>query len=184
LSVDQRNLQLDLWCDADFAGLWNIAEAEDPTTVRSRASYVITLGDNPTLFGSRLIQEISLSTTEAEYVAASLATRTFIPLRRVVHTIFETLDIEIPEENKMSMVWEDNNGVIKMVEAAYPNMTPRTKHIGIKYHWFRSHLENPDEHGRSIRMTRIDSREQRADSLTKGLQGEDYFYKRCMLMGW
>ena len=175
--------QLDLYTDADFAGLWNIQEADDPVTLRSRTGFVATLGGNPIAWGSKLQTEISLSTTEAEYIAASTAMRSFIPLRRMVHTLLEIFEIEIPKENKMSMVWEDNNGVIKMVEAAYPNMTPRSKHIAIKYHWFREHL-NTDFDGATIRMQRVDTKDQLADIFTKGIQGEDFTTKRKLLMGW
>jgi hypothetical protein len=40
------------------------------------------------------------------------------------------------DESSVSIVWDDNNGVLKMVTGEYPNMTPLTKHIVVKYHWF------------------------------------------------
>lgn len=178
-----QNCQLDLFVDADFAGLWNIQEADDPVTLRSRTGFVATLGGNPILWGSKLQTEIALSTTEAEYIAASTAMRAFIPLRRMVHTLLDKFGITIPEDNNISIVWEDNNGVIKMVEAEYPNMTPRSKHIAIKYHWFREHL-NTKFDGATVRMQRIDTTDQLADIFTKGIQGEDFNSKRKRLMGW
>jgi len=178
-----KDCQLDLFVDADFAGLWNIQEADDPVTLRSRTGFVATLGGNPILWGSKLQTEISLSTTEAEYIAASTAMRSFLPLKRMVNCLLENFDIDVPEENKISMVWEDNNGVIKMIEAEYPNMTPRSKHIAIKYHWFREHLGTQDD-GATIRMTRVDTTHQLADIFTKGIQGEDFKSKRERLIGW
>ena len=177
------NCQLDLFVDADFAGLWNVQEANDPVTLRSRSGFVATLGGNPILWGSKLQTEISLSTTEAEYIAASMAMRSFIPLKRVVNCLLGNFEIQIPEENEISMVWEDNNGVIKMVEAEYPNMTPRTKHIAIKYHWFREHVDEKID-GTTVRMKRIDTGDQLADIFTKGILGEDFRKKRKLLIGW
>ena len=37
-------------------------------------------------------------------------------------------------------VWEDNNGALKLANLESPRMTPRSKHYGIKYHWFRTKL--------------------------------------------
>ena len=48
-----RNLRLDLYADADFAGLWNAEDPHDPHCVRSRTGYVLTLGDVPVLWGSK-----------------------------------------------------------------------------------------------------------------------------------
>jgi hypothetical protein len=90
--------------------------------------------------------EIMLSTTEAEYCSASLAMKQFVPLRCMVAEVLEPFQIVRSEQSEISMVWEDNNGVLKMVAGEYPNMTPRTKHIAVKYHWFRSHLK-PGEIG-------------------------------------
>ena len=45
-----------------------------------------------------------------------------------------------------------------------PRFTPRTKHIGIPYHWFREHVET-----NQIQLERIDTKNQLADQFTKGL---------------
>jgi hypothetical protein len=75
------NLTLDLWVDADFSGLWNIADTNDPAAVRSRTGFVITLGAVPVVWKSKLQSEIALSRTtcEAEYIAASQAMRELLP---------------------------------------------------------------------------------------------------------
>ena len=38
-----------------------------------------------------------------------------------------------------SMVYEDNEACLKF--ARMPKLTPRTKHIGVPYHWFRTQVE-------------------------------------------
>ena len=37
-----------------------------------------------------------------------------------------------------SQVFEDNNGALILSET--PMMTPRTKNIAVKYHWFRDNI--------------------------------------------
>ena len=65
-----------------------------------------------------------------------------------------------------STIYEDNNGAI--VVAKSPRMTPTSKHIAIKYHWFRQHV------GKEFVIRKIESENQKADIFTKGLQGQ-YF---------
>lgn len=173
------DLTLDLFADADFAGLWNAEDANDPTCVRSRTGYVLMLGRAPLLWSSKLQTEIELSTCEAEYVALSTAMRELLPLRRLVKEVADSLKIERSELMKVSSVWEDNNAAIILANAEYPNMTPRSKHIAVKYHWFRSHLV-PGE----VEVRRIDTSVQKADIFTKGLVQKEFEAKRAMLMGW
>ena len=66
-----------------------------------------------------------------------------------------------------------------MAMAQFPNMSPHTKHIAFKYHWFRSHLEKG-----VIEAKYINTKEQRADIFTKGLTTQEFELKRRMLMGW
>ena len=41
------DLQLDMYVDADFAGLWTYEDDQDPVCVKSRTGYVMTLDDCP-----------------------------------------------------------------------------------------------------------------------------------------
>jgi hypothetical protein len=59
-------------------------------------------------------------------------------------------------------------------------MTPRTKHIAVKYHHFRSKI-GPDK---GIIIQRIDTNEQKADIFTKGLGAQQFAYIRTLVMGW
>jgi hypothetical protein len=68
-------LKIDCYPDADFAGLWNRDDVQDPHCVRSRTGYVINLADCPVLWKSCLQTEIALSTLEAEYFALSTSCR-------------------------------------------------------------------------------------------------------------
>jgi hypothetical protein len=64
--------------------------------------------------------------------------------------------------------------------AVAPKMTPCTKHIGVKYHFFKSMIGEQ----KGIFIRRIDSSQQKADIFTKGLT-QDTFESICkLLMGW
>jgi hypothetical protein len=48
-------------------------------------------------------------------------------------------------------MFEDNNGAIATATAV--KMTPRTKHIAVKYHFFKSHIDA----GTGISLSKIDT---------------------------
>ena len=73
--------------DADFAGNWNIAEGDNPASVLSRTGFIITYANCPLIWASRLQSEISLSTTEAEFIALSTAMKEIIPLINILDEI-------------------------------------------------------------------------------------------------
>ena len=173
------SLRLDLYADADFAGLWNIEDPHDPVCVKSRTGYVLTLGDCPVLWGSKLQSEIALSTQESEYIALSTAMRELLPVRELLQEVASSFDIAYDKVSTVSCVWEDNNAALKLANAPFVNMSPRTKHIAVKYHWFRSKLE-PGK----IEVLRIDTSKQKADIFTKGLKRTEFESKRKMLVGW
>jgi hypothetical protein len=62
-----------------------------------------------------------------------------------------------------STVFEDNNGALSL--ATSPKISPRTKHIAVKYHHFRSKIGVD----KGILIQRIDTTDQKADIFTNGL---------------
>jgi hypothetical protein len=170
---------MDLYVDADFAGLWNSEKPDDSMSVKSRTGYIITIGGTPVIWSSKLQTEIALSTCESEYIALSTAMRALLPLRALFHSLTESMDIKRDEMAKVCAVWEDNNAALKLANAQFPNMTPRTKHIAIKYHWFKQHIREGE-----IEVRAIDTKVQKADIFTKGLTKKEFEDKRAMIMGW
>jgi len=77
-----------------------------------------------------------------------------------------------------STIFEDNNGALSLATA--PKLTPCMKHIGVKYHWFKSLIGK--EQGFDI--VKVESKEQKADIFTKGLPAELFQHVRGILMGW
>jgi hypothetical protein len=129
------DLKLDCYCDADFAGLYNVEHHDDPVCVKSRTGFCLTLGDCPLLWVSKLQTEIALSTTKAEYIALSQAIRELLPMRELFQEVGNALNLPCAIPTILhSTVFEDNNGALSI--ATSPKISPRTKHIAVKYHHF------------------------------------------------
>ena len=74
-------------------------------------------------------------------------------------------------------VYEDNESCLKF--ATLPRMSPRTKHIAIPYHFFRSKVKELE-----IKVEGINTENQLADQFTKGLAQPAFEAARYKLMGW
>ena len=159
-----KEMRLDCYVDADFAGLWRHEDDQDPVCVKSRSGFVMTLGNCPFIWASKLQTEIALSTLEAEYIALSNSMREVIPMRRLLEEIGEKLNLSFCKPTMIhSKVFEYNNGALGL--ATSPKMTPRTKYIGVKYHWFKDKVGED----KGILLEKIESENQKADIFTKGL---------------
>ena len=95
-----KDLLLELFADADFAGLWNHEETDDPVCVRSRTGY-ITLGGAPILWGSKLQTETALSIMMAKYIAHSNSIRELIPIKRLVAEVTDAFKVPRDELTKV-----------------------------------------------------------------------------------
>ena len=168
---------IECFVDADFAGGWSKADASNPENVMSRTGYVIFYAGCPVLWASKLQTEIALSTAEAEYIALSSAMRDVIPLMQLLTEISVILPIYNPDPKVKCKVFEDNESCIAMAKAQ--KFTPRTKHISIKYHHFRSYVDRG-----AVSIEHISTTEQIADIFTKPLTEQPFTYLRKKLCGW
>ena len=75
---------VEVYVDAGFASAWDSEDSDEPTSVVSRLRYVIKYANCPLIWASKLQTEVTLSTTEAEYVALSQAMRKAIPLTQLL----------------------------------------------------------------------------------------------------
>jgi hypothetical protein len=172
------DIAIDCYVDADFAGLWKQENNQNPLCVKSRTGYLITIGGCPLTWTSKLQTEISLSTMEAEYIALSSSMRELLPLRALVSEMAKAMSFDkVFAVRTHSRVFEDNNGALILATA--PRMTPRSKHIAVKYHFFRSHIASGE-----IQIRKINSEDQTADIFTKGLIRATFEKVRMLLMGW
>ena len=176
------DLNIDCYVDADFAGLWPWEDKHDPICVKSRTGFAICISDCPVIWQSKLQEGIATSTTEAEYNALSYAMRSVLPFQNTVQAVARA--VGQPDDRPTlfkTTVWEDNAGALALANMEPGRSIPRSKHYAIKMNWFRSHLhENPT----LIAVDKIDSDEQRADILTKGLRVVKFREIRKLLCGW
>jgi hypothetical protein len=135
------------YCDADWAG--------DKQDRKSTSGYSFFLGGSPVSSSSRKQQTVSLSSTEAEYIALSSATQECLWLRSIL------TELGFPQE-KSCKILLDNQSALAV--AKNPELHSRTKHIDIKHHFVRDCVEN-----NIIQVEYCPSREMVADILTKPL---------------
>jgi hypothetical protein len=173
------SLSLDFFADADFAGLWNVEHPDDPISVKSRTGFVVTLGDTPITWSSKLQTEIATSTMHAEYIALSTGMRELIPIKNTLDDICDTFKIHRDKHTQIVKVFEDNEGALRLAQSPLTKVTPQSKHFAVKYHWFR---EKIDEFKLSFRH--ISTNLQKADLFTKGLSKSEFQSKRKLLLGW
>ena len=176
-------LETDVYVDSDFAGLWPYEDKQDSTCVKSRAGYVICLSNCPVIWISKLQQEVSLSTMEAEYVALSMCMKSVIPYLRILTSITKGIGISIGDKATFhTTVWEDNVGALTLANMEPGRITPRSKHYALKYHWFRQFTQkgSPER----VEVKKIDTNEQRADILTKIQTKVKFEMNRKQLCGW
>ncbi len=69
-----------MYVDANFTGMWHQEHSTLWDNVPSCTGYVFTFCECPIHWVRKLQTKISLSTTEAEYIALSMATRDLLPL--------------------------------------------------------------------------------------------------------
>ena len=147
------------YSDADWAG--------DPDTRRSTSGYVFRIGDGTVSWCSKKQATVAKSSTEAEYVALSMATQEAIWLRRLMSDLGKMID-------SPTKIYEDNQGAIELAKnAKYHN---RTKHIDICHHFVRERVSMNE-----ITIDYCPSEEMVADVMTKGLPTAKFTRLREML---
>jgi hypothetical protein len=102
--------------------------------------------------------------------------RDLIPMKKLLLELAAVTGLELSQTITHSTIFEDNKGCVDLVKS--PNMRPRTKHIALKYHHFRSHI------GKEITIKWISTDDQLADIFTKSLTEATFQLLRKRLMGW
>lgn len=132
--------------DADWAG--------NEVDRRSYSGYAFIFAGSAISWEARKQTTVALSSTEAEYMALSEATKEALYLKGFL----EKLNIKC---NSVTM-YNDNQGTIKLVENNY--FHSRTKHIDVRHHFVREANEQ-----KLINIKYLPTDQMPADVLTKGL---------------
>ncbi|KAF3653575.1 putative receptor-like cytosolic serine/threonine-protein kinase RBK1-like [Capsicum annuum] len=110
---------------------------------------------------------VSFSTTEAEYIAATIAAQECIWLRRLINDMYQKVDYAV-------QIKCDNESAIKL--ASNPVFHARTKHIEIRHHFVREKVLSEE-----IELTTVRTNAQVADIFTKALEKFKFHYFRDTL---
>ena len=161
---------LKVYVDADFAGSYQRMTAmDDPSTAKSRTGYIVQYCGCPIIWVSKLQTLITLSTTEAEYVALSHSLRDTFPIMNLLRE-FRKGGFNVIGDGSAKLackLFEDNSGAVEL--ANVPKMRPRTKHINLVYHHFRSHVRTHVNPKGVVTITYVKTGDQIADIFTKPL---------------
>jgi hypothetical protein len=176
---DSKSVEIHV--DADFAGNWDPELAgEDIDTSRSRHGFVISYAGVPVLWKSALQSEISLSTTEAEFIGLSVSLRTAIPIVNIVQEMLELgFPVNTSSRTIHCTIFEDNSGALEI--ARVPKARPRTKHMNNKYFHFMEYTTREEA---PYHFEKIATEDQPADILTKPLAEALHEKHRRTIQGW
>ena len=160
-----KQLSVNCFVDASFAPAWNQWEEKD--NARSQTGHAIRVDDVPVTWCSRKQELTALSSTEAELIALSTAMRELLWVRRLTADIAKGFGVAYDNHTIIrSTAFEDNEGAIHLSKR--PDMTPRTRHLSVKYHQFKENL-GVTESGDGISVRWVPTNLQIADVLTKGV---------------
>ena len=137
--------------------------ANDLETRRSTSGMVVKFNGNIISWSSRKQKTVAISSTEAEYMAASEATCEALWLRTWIREVFR---IDVPVT-----IYCDNQSAIAL--AKNDTFHQRTKHIDIRYHMIREHVASG-----AIQLKFVPTDEQEADILTKRLDSGIVFARQ------
>ena len=135
------------WTDADHSG--------NPDNGRSTSGYILKIGTGAVSWSSKLQNIVTLSTTEAEFVAATSAGTEVIWTRNFLRE----LGLEI---NGPSDIHIDNQSALSV--AKNPEHHGRMKHLDLRFFWLRDAVSQ-----KVINISYIPTRDMTADLLTKAL---------------
>ena len=141
-----RNPDVKAFVDADYAG--------DLETRRSTTGFLITIGNTPTSWCSKLQHCISTSTAEAEYYSLSECSKHCIWYMNLLNELRMNIkNIEIYIDNKAAIYNAKNQSI-----------NPKTKHMDIRVHYIRELVKE-----NKIKLNYIKSQNNLADGFTKYL---------------
>ncbi|KAL5724118.1 hypothetical protein ACHQM5_007419 [Ranunculus cassubicifolius] len=157
----QRGTKAELvgYTDSDYAG--------DPDDRKRTSGYVFMLGEAVVSWSSKKQPLVTLSTTEAEFVAAASCACQAIWLRRVLTELFCC-------PQGPTLIYCDNSSAIKLTRN--PVLHGRSKHIDVRYHFLRD-LNNEGV----IDVVYCPTGDQIADIFTKPLKPPQFAKLRALL---
>uniref|UniRef100_A0A2N9GX95 Uncharacterized protein n=1 Tax=Fagus sylvatica TaxID=28930 RepID=A0A2N9GX95_FAGSY len=148
------------YCDSDWAG--------DMDDRKSTTGFVFYMGDTTFTWTSKKQPIVTLSTCEAEYVAATSSVCHAVWLRSLLKELHMS-------QEEATEIFVDNKSALAL--AKNPVFHDRSKHIDTRYHFIRECIARKE-----VQLEFVKSQDQVADIFTKPLK-YDTFYKLRALLG-
>jgi hypothetical protein len=127
------------------------------------------LNGGPISWKSRRQDSVTLSTSEAEYMAASLCGQEVVYIRAILR------DFGV-QQNQPTLVYEDNLACIVM--SVNPVLRKHSRHIDIRRHYIRELCL-----GNLVKLVPLRTNHMVADALTKSLPAPGLERHRGVMMG-
>nr|GEW40079.1 retrovirus-related Pol polyprotein from transposon TNT 1-94 [Tanacetum cinerariifolium] len=125
--------------------------------MKSTSGYLMTFAGGAVSWQSRLQKCVALSTTEAEYVAATEACKELLWLKKFLQ--------ELGFKQQHCAVLCDNQSAIHLAKNSM--FHKRTKHIDVRYHWIRDAIEDG-----MFELNKVHTDDNASDMLTKAVARE------------
>jgi len=147
--------------DADWAG--------SKADAKSTTGMILKLGGAAFSWVCQKQTSVAMSSTEAEYIAASETTR------EIIHARVLLADMGFAQPSPTPLLI-DNQTAIRM--ALEDGNAQRRKHINVKHHFVREKVAE-----RMIELKWVPTAEQEADIMTKATARQQFFHIRALVMG-
>ena len=153
--------KLGCFVDSDYAACVD--------TRRSQTGYVITMNGGPVSWKARRQKNVTMSSCEAEFYAASDAGKEIEYVRALLR------GLGYPQRHP-TVVWEDNASAIVMSE--HGTSSQRSRHIDIRVHRLREMVEQ-----QTLKLHKVKGTDNPSDALTKSVPGTLLERHRPHLLG-
>ncbi|KAL0551788.1 hypothetical protein IC582_010877 [Cucumis melo] len=154
-----KESKLEGYCDSDWAG--------DTNDRKSTSRYVFFIGNTAFTWSSKKQPIVTLSTCEAEYVAAASCVCHAVWLRNLLKTVGILQD-------DPTVIHVDNKSTIAL--AKNPVFHDRSKHIDTKFHFIRDCISRKE-----VQVEYVKTEDQIADIFTKPLKVNVFKNLRTLL---
>lgn len=141
--------------DEELVGYTDSNYAGDLNDRKCTSGYVFMLGSGAVAWSSKKQPIVTLSTTEAEFVAAATCASQAIWMRRIHEKLSS-------KESKCTMIFCDNSSTIQL--SKNPVLHGRSKHIDVRFHFLRDLTRDG-----VVELVYCGTQNQLADGMTKPL---------------
>ncbi|CAL2257280.1 unnamed protein product [Prunus armeniaca] len=137
--------------------------SKDLDSRKSTSGYLITFSGGAVSWQSKLQKCVALSTTEAEFIAATEACKEMLWMKRFLQ--------ELGQEQHKYILHCDSQSAIHLSNNL--SFHSRSKHIDVRYHWIRDVLES-----KQLQLEKIHTDGNSSDMMTKSLPKDNYEFCR------